>query len=301
MVRPELLRKMTRNEAIWIAPNEELLVLVDERAAGMKLGGSTLEHGVAPYVLLRPVRLRDHRHLHCEHDPGRRLRNGKSADAGRARLRACLDFAGALILVPMMRRLLTWVRSTWLGRVMPVDESVDFHRSSVTRCSSWRLFHAGAFIAAFAMGHTPSSAAGFFESERFLTGGVLIAVFAVMWLFSLSFIRKSQRFELFATTHLLWVAWFVLAIAHAPSFCAVGGRSAAGLPGRAGGAPIASQAGKPGRQQPAAALRRDAARDRAPARFRRPARATTCSCASRHRAGTSGTRSPSAARRSGRR
>jgi predicted ferric reductase len=130
----------------------------------------------------------------------------------------CLDFAGALILVPMMRRLLTWVRSTWLGRVIPVDESVDFHRVVGHSLFFLGLFHAGMFIAAFAVGHTPSSAAGFFESERFLTGGALIVVFAIMWLFSLSFIRKSHRFELFATTHLLWIAWFVLAIAHAPSF-----------------------------------------------------------------------------------
>jgi Ca2+-binding EF-hand superfamily protein len=30
--RPELLRQMTRSEAIWLAPNEELLLLLDQRA-----------------------------------------------------------------------------------------------------------------------------------------------------------------------------------------------------------------------------------------------------------------------------
>src|SRR5690606_8194064 len=41
---------------------------------------------------------------------------------------ACLNFNGALILVPMMRRFLTWLRRTWLGAVLPVDDSIAFHK-----------------------------------------------------------------------------------------------------------------------------------------------------------------------------
>jgi predicted ferric reductase len=39
-----------------------------------------------------------------------------------------------------------------------------------------------------------------------------------MWVFALRFVRGGKRFELFYFTHLLYVAWFVLAIFHAPRF-----------------------------------------------------------------------------------
>ncbi|MGB1014700.1 MAG: EF-hand domain-containing protein, partial [Nannocystaceae bacterium] len=41
---------------------------------------------------------------------------------------ACLNFNGALILVPMMRRLITWMRRRPIARYLPVDEAVAFHR-----------------------------------------------------------------------------------------------------------------------------------------------------------------------------
>ncbi len=218
MKRPELLRRMTRNEAIWIAPNEELLVLVDERAAGMKLPSSFLEHGVAPYVLLGFFVLANIGIFTASMILGGAfVTSNPLMEAGRA-AGLCLDFCGAFILIPMMRRLMTWIRSSWLGRVLPLDESVDFHRFVGHSLFFLALFHAGAFIAAFAIGHSPSSLADFLVGERFLTGGALIVVFAIMWLCSLSFIRRSRRFELFASTHLLWIAWFILAIAHAPPF-----------------------------------------------------------------------------------
>jgi NADPH oxidase 5 len=39
-----------------------------------------------------------------------------------------------------------------------------------------------------------------------------------MWIFALALVRRSTKFELFYFTHLLYVAWFVFAIAHAPTF-----------------------------------------------------------------------------------
>jgi NAD(P)H-flavin reductase len=138
-------------------------------------------------------------------------------DAGRASAR-CLDFCGALILVPMMRRLGTWVRSTWLGRVIPVDDAIDFHRIVGHTLFFLCLFHAAAFVAAFAIGHAPSSLGQIVLERRGATGVALVVVFSIMWVCSLSFVRRSHRFELFAYTHWLWVAWFAFAIAHGPKF-----------------------------------------------------------------------------------
>jgi predicted ferric reductase len=116
----------------------------------------------------------------------------------------------------MMRRLLTRVRATWLGRIFPVDDAIDFHKLVGHSLFVISIAHAAAFTSAYAQGHPAVS--GLATTARGATGFALVGVFAVMWIFSLSFIRKSQRFELFYFTHLLYFAWFVLAILHAPTF-----------------------------------------------------------------------------------
>ncbi len=219
MKRPELLRKMTRSEAIWIAPNEDLLVLLDERAAGGRLRSASLgENGAAPYVLLGLFALANVALFVLSMIRGGAfVSSNPLVEVGRAAAR-CLDFCGALVLVPMMRRMGTRIRATSLGRVIPVDQAVDFHRVVGHSLFFLGLLHAVAFTAAFAIGHAPAPLGRLVFTERGLTGIALLVVFTIMWTFSLSFIRRSRRFELFAFTHMLWTLWFVLAIAHGPRF-----------------------------------------------------------------------------------
>ncbi len=213
--RPELLRQLTRSEAIWIAPNEELLVLVDERAAGKRLDSGS-ERELAPRLVLGVFALANLGIFSFFMiSDGAFVSSNPLMSAGRASAR-CLDFSGALLLVPVMRRLATWVRSTWLGQAIPVDQAIDFHRLVGHALFFTSLFHAAAVIAAFAVGHSSLEAFGL--SGRMLTGFALFAVFLVLWFFSLAYVRRDSRFELFAGTHLLWIAWFALAIAHGPAF-----------------------------------------------------------------------------------
>jgi predicted ferric reductase len=130
----------------------------------------------------------------------------------------CLDFNGMLILLPMMRRTLTWVRAGMLGRVIPTDSAIDFHRWVGQTLFAFAIAHASAFVLAYANGHAGLALWRLVATSRGLTGALLLAVFAVMWLFSLAVVRRTRRFELFYFTHLLYVVWFVLAIVHAPPF-----------------------------------------------------------------------------------
>jgi NADPH oxidase 5 len=219
--RPDLLRKMTRNEAIWIAPNEELLVLYDEQSAGRKerpparAGYATVARSIVLAIFfaanitlfvifwirggMGPVALES------------LVRGGRA-------LARCADLDGALILVPMMRRLLTRVRSTWLGRALPVDDAIDFHRIVGHTLFFVGVLHAGAFLTARLVGHAHAPFLRIIRTVHGPTGALLFVVLAVMWVFSLRFIRRSKRFELFYFTHLLYVAWLIIAILHAPSF-----------------------------------------------------------------------------------
>jgi predicted ferric reductase len=216
---PNLVRKMTRNEAIWLAPNEDLLLLLDEASAGKSFFSSAKwgRENALPWVFVAlfaatNIALFVFSFLHI-------AQNGPTPNTlvrvGRA-LARCTDFDGALILVPMMRRLLTRVRATWLGRFLPIDEAIDFHKLVGHSLFAISIAHAAAFTAAYAQGHP--AIFGLATTARGATGFAIVAVFTVMWIFSLSFIRKSNRFELFYFTHLLYFVWFVLAIAHAPTF-----------------------------------------------------------------------------------
>jgi predicted ferric reductase len=127
-----------------------------------------------------------------------------------------IELDGALILFPVMRRLLTWVRRTWLGRVVPVDEAMSFHRIVGHTLFALCAVHGTAILVGYGRASKPFLAQ--LASERALTGALLLGVFAVMWVCAWQVVRRSSRFELFYFTHLLYIGWFVLAVAHAPGF-----------------------------------------------------------------------------------
>jgi predicted ferric reductase/Ca2+-binding EF-hand superfamily protein len=221
--RPRLLQQMTRSEALWIAPNEDLLAWLDLPTERPSRVGRFVENRAVPVALLGLYAL-----VNLALFAFGMLGDAAAPKtpllmvAGRA-LGLCLDFNGALILVPVMRRVLSWLRSTWLGRRMPIDDAIDFHRLVGHAMFALGIMHAAAFTIAYAAGHASQSVAGVLLTSRGLTGGILLGVFAIMWVFSQGPIRRSSHFELFYFTHLLYVAWFALAIAHAPRFALFAG------------------------------------------------------------------------------
>jgi predicted ferric reductase len=203
---------MTRSEATWLVPNEDLLAWLDARRGGEV---QAPEHGFAPAVVI-VLWVIANGALFVQGLLAASPQSDVLVQVGHA-LGRCAAFDGALILLPMMRRLLSRVRASALGRVVPVDEAIDFHRLVGHTLFAVALAHAAAFIVAFARGHvgTPLRA---FAHTRGATGLALLGVFAVMWVFSLAIIRRSRRFELFYLTHTLYAVWFVLALIHAPVF-----------------------------------------------------------------------------------
>lgn len=130
---------------------------------------------------------------------------------------ACLNLNGALILVPMMRRLLTWVRRTSILRALPVDTAVDFHRLVGSAMFAFALVHTAAHVANYAVAPGVTVLGELLTTTVGLTGLVLLVVFTVMWVCTRPRVRRGSRFELFYATHLLYVVWFALALVHAPN------------------------------------------------------------------------------------
>jgi len=218
--RPQLLWQMTRSEAIWIAPNEELLAWFESPAKrGSNWFAGLRANGWGPLIFIFSWSLANILLFVFGALSGLGARNQDPVmQLGRA-LGLCIDFNGALILVPMMRRLLTRLRSTFIGRVLPVDHAISFHRIVGHTLFALVVAHATCFIVAYASGHAGNPILQLVTGTLIgASGALLLLVFLVMWAFSLALVRRTKHFELFYFSHLLYVVWFVLAIVHAPSF-----------------------------------------------------------------------------------
>jgi predicted ferric reductase/Ca2+-binding EF-hand superfamily protein len=126
---------------------------------------------------------------------------------------AMINLDTALILVPMLRGFLTWLRRRVIGRYLPIDESIDAHRLVGETLMGAAIVHTLAHIANIgASGKSWST----LLTGPWLTGMILFWLFVVMWVFARKRVRRSGDFELFHFSHLLYVPFFVVALAHGP-------------------------------------------------------------------------------------
>lgn len=215
---PGLLDQITRSEARWIAPNEDVLARLEgDRARSPGRFRRLLDnHGATVFFLVlwmgANVALFTAAVLRY-HDRGANEFVQIARGCG-----ACLNFNGALILIPMMRRFLGWLRRTKAARLIPIDEAVDFHRLVGHAMFGFALVHTAAHLGNYAVGTKKPFVNQLFYTDAGLTGLILLVVFAVMWFFARSAVRRSGRFELFYFTHLLYIVWLALALAHGPVF-----------------------------------------------------------------------------------
>lgn len=130
---------------------------------------------------------------------------------------ACLNFNCALILVPMLRHFLTWIRAQRFGRFIPVDDSVGFHKLVGHVIFGFAAVHTLAHFGNYVV--APGS---FFDllfgTKPGLTGFVLMFITWAMWTFALEPIRRAGHFQLFHSVHLLYWLFFALLLFHGPVY-----------------------------------------------------------------------------------
>ena len=124
---------------------------------------------------------------------------------------ACLNLNAALIFVPMMRRALSWLGRTRVGRLL-IDDHVGFHRLVGSAALAFGVAHGACHLANYARGQ--GIALGL-QSVAGATGAVLLGVHLVMWLFARAR-RRRGRFELFQLTHALYPVWALVLLVHGP-------------------------------------------------------------------------------------
>jgi ferredoxin-NADP reductase len=213
---PDLQRRLTEYGVALLMPGKRARARAlppgsvwGGRARSAALLGSWIAAGVCLNVLLFAETLLRYRHT------GASVFLQVARGAG-----ACLNLDAALIVVPMLRHTLTWVRRAAWGRVVPVDDAVEIHGLLGEAVLALSLVHAGAHALNAGAAHLATFAPWAFltATRANATGAALLAVLAVMWLFSRRFVRRSGRFELFHVTHLGYFAVLPLLFVHGPRF-----------------------------------------------------------------------------------
>ncbi|KAK6185049.1 hypothetical protein SNE40_007371 [Patella caerulea] len=144
----------------------------------------------------------------------------------------CLNFNCMFILVLMLRKCITFLRSwQWAYSILPLDQHILFHKTVGIMIAVHSAIHTFGHIGnaviveksdvgltAIDVIFTTKAGLGWVAGTAPLTGVVLVVILIVMVICSMSFVRRSGHFEVFYYTHMLYIPFWILTIIHAGDF-----------------------------------------------------------------------------------
>uniref|UniRef100_A0A8C5P907 NAD(P)H oxidase (H2O2-forming) n=1 Tax=Leptobrachium leishanense TaxID=445787 RepID=A0A8C5P907_9ANUR len=134
---------------------------------------------------------------------------------------ASISFMFSYILLTMCRNLITFLRETFLNQYIPFDAAVDFHRLVAKTALVTTVIHCGGHaVNIYMFSNTPLSVLSFLKHifsylwlVTGITGVFLLAILALMYVFSSAHFRRIS-FRGFWLTHHLYVLLYILIILH---------------------------------------------------------------------------------------
>uniref|UniRef100_A0A8C6TDF8 NADPH oxidase, EF-hand calcium binding domain 5 n=1 Tax=Neogobius melanostomus TaxID=47308 RepID=A0A8C6TDF8_9GOBI len=142
----------------------------------------------------------------------------------------CLNFNCTFITVLMLRRCMTWLRATWIAKVLPLDQNVVLHQMVGYAILCYTLLHTCAHLFNFAKltesgefsfweyVFTTRPGIGWVSGMASITGVVLQVFIILMVICSMTFVRRSGHFEVFYWSHLSYIWVWTLLIIHCANF-----------------------------------------------------------------------------------
>ncbi|XP_067653727.1 NADPH oxidase 5-like [Haliotis asinina] len=143
----------------------------------------------------------------------------------------CLNFDCTFIVVLMLRKCITWLRATPVSHVLPLDQHIIFHKLTGFLILLFSVVHTvlhigNAILVAESQFNltvpvfifTTEANIGWVAGFAPLSGVLLVVVFVVMFICSMSFVRRGGYFQVFYWTHMLYVAFWILLILHGRHF-----------------------------------------------------------------------------------
>lgn len=102
-----------------------------------------------------------------------------------------LDFNCALIVLPMCRKLLGWMRATWLVKIIPFDSSIELHKLIAYNILLGSIIHTVGHFGNYAS--LPESFSFYlFQTNAGLTGFLIWVVIAIMYVGASERIRRGD-------------------------------------------------------------------------------------------------------------
>lgn len=141
-----------------------------------------------------------------------------------------LNFNCILILILMLRKTLTFLRTTYISQFLPLDHNISFHKNVGVVIGILSGIHTGAHIgnavllaedgtlALWEILLTDVTDFGTIPGSAMITGWLLIIIINIMIICSMSFVRRSGHFEVFYWTHTLYIPFWILLIFHGHDF-----------------------------------------------------------------------------------
>lgn len=143
----------------------------------------------------------------------------------------CLNFNCTFILLLMIRKTITFLRSLNLSEYLPLDQHIYYHKLVGWAIMLFSIVHTvahGVNIFQFIQKNPENRtffqcffgtqyAIGLFHSA-FITGWVLSVLLIAITVSSMNFVRRKDHFEVFYYFHLLYVPFFVVCLLHAPNY-----------------------------------------------------------------------------------
>ncbi|XP_054159931.1 NADPH oxidase 5-like [Oppia nitens] len=142
----------------------------------------------------------------------------------------CLNFMCAFIIVCVLRKSITKLRSIGLSEFLPLDHYVYFHKLMGWLIVFYSIFHTVMHVMNFRYlsQTTPISWSQYLFSTRLgigwiggaacLTGWLLLIILMVMMIPAQPFMRRSGYFEVFYYSHLLYIPFYICLFIHGPKF-----------------------------------------------------------------------------------
>ncbi|XP_022235749.1 NADPH oxidase 5-like [Limulus polyphemus] len=142
----------------------------------------------------------------------------------------CLNFTCMFIVLPVLRRSLTFLRERGFSDYLPLDQGVYFHKLTgwfilfysvlhtiMHICNFTRISNGNRHLAAWLLFSTETGI-GWVKGSACITGWILLVILITMVICALNCIRRRGMFEIFYYTHLLYLAFWIILLLHGPNF-----------------------------------------------------------------------------------
>ncbi|XP_068128546.1 NADPH oxidase 5 isoform X2 [Hyperolius riggenbachi] len=143
----------------------------------------------------------------------------------------CLNFNCTFIVVLMLRRCLTWLRTTFVANFLPLDQNIFLHELVGYVTFIFTVVHTAAHVINFIKKAIDPGVYTFWEyfltlqpgigwvyGSASLTGIFLQLLICLSLVCSSTFVRKGGHFEIFYWTHLSYIWIWILLYLHTPKF-----------------------------------------------------------------------------------